>query len=63
MLIGGGAGRFPQPGAGGERAPAGGTGAALIELRAERRGRHAGTLTVAAGADTLRIPLRMVVYP
>ncbi|HEX6249989.1 MAG TPA: hypothetical protein VFZ56_00990, partial [Gemmatimonadaceae bacterium] len=43
--------------------PAGGTASALIELRAERRGRHAGTLTVAAGADTLRVPLRMTVYP
>lgn len=45
------------------RVPAGGTGTALIELRAERRGRHTGNLTVAAGADTLRIPLRVLVYP
>lgn len=43
--------------------PAGGTGTALIELRAERRGRHTGNLTVAAGGDTLRIPLRVTVYP
>lgn len=43
--------------------PAGGTGTALIEFRAERRGRHTGNLTVAAGADTLRIPLRVIVYP
>ena len=43
--------------------PANGTASAVIELRAERRGRHTGSLTIAAGADTLRVPLRVLVYP
>lgn len=43
--------------------PANGTAVAFIELRAERRGRHSGTLAIAAGADTLRVPLRVLVYP
>lgn len=43
--------------------PANGTAIAFIELRAERRGRQSGTLTITAGADTLRVPLRVLVYP
>lgn len=43
--------------------PENGTALAVIEFRAEGRGRHTGTLTVAAGADTLRVPLRVLVYP
>ena len=43
--------------------PANGTATAFIELRAERGGRHSGGLTIAAGADTLRVPLRVLVYP
>ena len=34
-----------------------------IELQAERYWSHSGRLTVAAGADTLRVPLTTMVYP
>jgi hypothetical protein len=34
----------------------------VVEMRADRFGRHSGTLTIAA-ADTLRVPLAIMVYP
>lgn len=36
----------------------------LVEIQAERYGSHTGTLTVTGGGpDTLRIPLRILVFP
>lgn len=37
--------------------------AAFIELRAQRHGHHRGDLVVTAPAETLRIPLRIRVFP
>lgn len=34
----------------------------VIEIRADRYGRHSGTLTIAA-ADTVRVPLSILVFP
>lgn len=34
----------------------------LIEMRADRYGRHSGTLTIAA-ADTVRVPLSIIIFP
>jgi hypothetical protein len=34
----------------------------LIEMRADRYGRHSGTLTIAA-ADTVRVPLSIMIFP
>jgi hypothetical protein len=43
--------------------PANGVSSAVIELRGKHSGRSFGTLTVAAAADTLRMPLEVLVYP
>lgn len=42
--------------------PPGQTRLAVIEIQAERYGRHTGTLTIAAG-DTVRVPLAVFIFP
>jgi hypothetical protein len=45
-----------------ERIPPNESRPVVIELRADRFGRHSGTVTI-AGADTVRVPLSIMVYP
>ena len=42
--------------------PPGRTRTVLIEMRADRYGRHSGTLTISA-IDTLRVPLSVMIFP
>ena len=35
----------------------------IIELQAERYGRHTGMVTISAGRDTIRIPLHTTIFP
>lgn len=36
---------------------------AIIEIQAERYGRHSGTLTIASAPDTVRVPLAVLIFP